>query len=375
MRIVIAPDTFKESLSASQVCEAIARGLRRGRSDLVIDAIPLADGGEGTVETLVAATNGTLHEATVTGPLGEPLTARWGVLGGDRATVVLEMAAASGLEQVPSDRRDPTQTTTFGAGELMAAALDHGVAQLIVGIGGSATNDGGVGAAQAVGVRFFDETDQPLIEPLTGGALSAIARIDRTSRDPRIGDVDIRIACDVDNPLCGPRGAAAIYGPQKGATPEQVQQLDRHLAHLADLIERDVGRDVRSIPGAGGAGGLGAGLIAFFDATLQPGVQLVMETLRFDQRIAGADLIVTGEGRLDQQSMMGKVIEGVGRAGQAAGVPVVALVGAIGDGADDAREVLDDYRCITPAGMPIDEALARTAEHLESAAEHLLRNR
>ncbi len=370
MRIIIAPDSFKESIDARTAAEAIARGVRRANPHAEIDLIPMADGGEGTVDALVAAGGGEIRRTRVTGPLHEPVEANWGLITAPdgAVTAVLEMAAASGLALVPPDRRNPLVTTTFGTGELMRAALDAGAKRLLVGIGGSATTDGGAGAAQAVGVRFLDGDDAPLPEGIAGGDLDRVARIDMAKRDPRIGAVAITVASDVDNPLCGPRGAAAIYGPQKGATPAQVAVLDRHLAHLATLIRRDLGCAVEGIAGAGAAGGLGAGLVAFFNATLSPGVRLVMDAVGFEQRIAGADLILTGEGRLDAQSLMGKVIAGVGHAGRAAGVPVIALAGAAGDGAKDTLSLLHGYHIITPPGMARAEAMSRAAGLLESAA-------
>jgi glycerate kinase len=371
MRIIIAPDSFKEALSAPEVCEAIARGIRQVDPNADIECIPLADGGEGTVQTLIAATGGTLNRSTVTGPLGEAVHAEWGMLGDGTNTAVIEMAAASGLALVPPDRRDPTRTTTRGTGELILAALDAGALRILLGIGGSATTDGGAGAAQAVSVTFLDAEGNALPTGLSGGMLGRVARIEMNHRDPRIARTPIRVACDVDNPLCGPRGAANVYGPQKGADADQVKILDRNLSHLADVIERDLQRSVRGVPGAGAAGGLGAGLLAFFHATLEPGIRLVLDVLHFAERIRGADWIITGEGRLDEQSMMGKVIDGVGHAGRAAGVPVVALVGAAGPGAERTLDVLDRYEVITPEGFPLPDALARTAEHLESTAARL----
>jgi glycerate 2-kinase len=402
MKLIVAPDSFKESLAAREVAAAIARGIRRVQPDAVIEQIPMADGGEGTVDALVAATGGTLRHTFVTGPLGEQVEAVWGSLG-DGRTAVLEMASASGLALVPSDRRNPLLTTTYGTGELILAALNcvpgtspmspdrcvpgvspvdpdrcgTGVSpvkprHIILGIGGSATNDGGTGAAQAAGVRFLDAAGRLLPPGLSGGRLADIARIDMSGRDPRIASAAISAACDVDNPLCGPHGAAAVYGPQKGATPEQLERLDRGLAHLADIIERDLGRDVRNLPGAGAAGGLGAGLVAFFDARLERGIELVMQAARFRERIAGANLIITGEGRLDAQSMMGKAIAGVAGAGKAAGIPVVALVGSLGPGAETTLDLLRSYHPITPPDMPLPEALARTAELLETTIMRLL---
>ena len=371
MKVVIAPDSFKESLAADRVCEAIARGVRRVCPEARIDQIPMADGGEGTVDALVAATGGSPRTSTVRGPRGEPVEAAWGVLGddgGDDGSAVVEMAAASGLALLPPKRRNPELTTTYGTGQLILDALEAGARRILVGIGGSATNDGGVGAAQAVGVRFLDAQDRPLPTGLGGGGLAEVVRIDPEGRDARVGAARIQVACDVDNPLCGPRGASAVYGPQKGATPTQIDRLDRNLAYLADLIERDLGVKVRDVSGAGAAGGLGAGLIAFCGATLQPGIMLVMEAVRFAPRIADGDLVITGEGRIDRQSMMGKVIEGVGRAAKAAGVPAIALVGAVGEGAEAALEVLERYHCITPPGTARAEAFARVAENLEATA-------
>lgn len=386
MRIVIAPDSFKESLSAREVCAAIACGIQRVRPEAVIDSIPMADGGEGTVDALVSATGGSLRQSIVTGPLGEPVTATWGLLGpvasssactATEPTAVIEMAAASGLALVPPARRNPLLTTTYGTGELLNAALAAGATRIIVGIGGSATTDGGTGAAQALGWRFLDAKGASLTAPITGGQVGAIHRIERGTTPTPGGDRRgahplLLVACDVDNPLCGPRGAAAIYGPQKGATPEQVEILDRHLAHLAAVIARDLGRDVRAIAGAGAAGGLGAGLMAFADARLERGIRIVMDAVHFEERIRGADLIITGEGRIDRQSMMGKVIAGVGRAGQAAGVPVIALVGCVGEGADATLEVLHSYHAINPPGTPLAEALAQSSERLATTAMQVM---
>ncbi|NLX20518.1 MAG: glycerate kinase [Phycisphaerae bacterium] len=375
MRIVIAPDSFKEALSAAEVCRAIARGVRRVCPDAVLDLVPMADGGEGTVDALIAATQGRRCSTTVCGPLAEPVVASWGMLGSPGRAAVLEMAAASGLGLVPPDRRNPLHTSTYGTGELIRAALEQGAERLLIGIGGSATTDGGAGAAQAVGVRFLDASGKALPEGLAGGRLADISRVDLASRDPRIAHVTIEAACDVDNPLCGPRGAAAVFGPQKGATPEQVARLDENLAHLARLVERDLGMSVADLPGAGAAGGLGAGLMAFFGAMLRPGIELVMQALKLADRLAGADLVITGEGRIDAQSMMGKVISGVGREARRCGVPAIALVGSVGQGAENAKEVLEGYFCINPPDTPWVEALARTAEALEATAVAVLRER
>jgi glycerate kinase len=368
MKVVIAPDKFKEALSARAVAEAIARGVRRVLPDAEVVCVPMADGGEGTVDALLAATGGSFRRTTVAGPLGEPVEAAWGMLGDGSNTAVMEMAAASGLALVPNNRRDPTRTTTFGTGEFIRAALDAGASHILIGIGGSATNDGGMGAAQACGVSFCDASGRRLDRPLTGGDLLSVSHIELAGRDARIAGARIEVACDVDNPLAGPRGAAAVYSPQKGATPAQVELLDRGLSHLADVIERDLGRRVRDFPGAGAAGGLGAGLVAFFDARLRRGIEMVMDAARLRERVAGADLVITGEGRLDEQSMMGKVIAGVGQAAKSAGVPTIALVGCVGTGADVSLTVLQSYHCITPPGTPLADALADTARNLEHTA-------
>ncbi len=318
-------------------------------------------------------TGGELREAEVTGPLGKPVRATWGVLGARPGTAVIEMAAASGLALVRPHQRNPLRTTTYGTGQLILGAIQAGAREIIIGIGGSATNDGGVGAAQAAGVHFFDENGKRLHDGLSGGDLSLVAGVALSSRDPRIASTVIRVACDVDNPLCGPRGAAAVFSPQKGAAPEQVIRLDRNLSHLADVVRRDLGIDIRDLPGAGAAGGLGGGLVAFFGATLQPGIALVMEAVRFTERIADADLIITGEGRLDRQSMMGKVIAGIGSAARKANVPVIALVGGVGDGADETLAVLRSFHPINPPGVSIADALRHTAERLETAAVTVLK--
>lgn len=400
MRIVVAPDSFKESLRATAVCEAIAAGVRDAAPQADVVLCPIADGGEGTVDALVAATGGRIIRTRVRGPLGDPVDAAWGLLGTiphrdgvkaiavrgdndsrsphvasapDAPTAVIEMAAASGLPLVPADRRDPLLTTTYGTGELVKAALDAGARQIILGIGGSATNDGGVGCAQALGVRFLDSDGRELPHGLGGGMLERIHAIDMSRRDPRLADCRIRVACDVTNPLCGPRGASAVYGPQKGADPQRVKQLDAGLAHLADLIRRDLGRDVRDLPGAGAAGGLGAGLVAFADATLRRGIEIVIEAVRLTDRLAGTDLVITGEGRLDEQSMMGKVIHGVATAARAAGVPVIVVCGSVGHGAERSLELVDAYFSIVNRPMSLSDALANAAPLLRETTANIIR--
>jgi len=356
MKIVIAPDSFKESLSAAGVAEAIAAGVLQAAPDARIDLCPMADGGEGTVEAMVAATAGEIRVADVFDPLGAPIRAKFGLLGSgggaglpgevglsasmglsagqgpasgteDGPVAVIEMAAASGLALVPPERRDPLRTTTFGTGQLILAALDAGAKEIIVGIGGSATMDGGCGCAQAMGVVFTTADGQACLCGLGGGGLADIQGIDLSDRDPRLGEARIRVACDVRNPLTGPNGAAAVYGPQKGAMPEVVQRLDANLAHLAAIIRETMGLDVENLPGAGAAGGLGAGLVAFAGATLEPGLRIVAEAVRLPRRLRAADLCITGEGKFDAQSAAGKTAAGVAKLARLAGVPTLCVCG------------------------------------------------
>ena len=367
MRVLIAPDSFKETLTADEAAEAIARGLRSAQPDVTVDLCPMADGGEGTVQALVAATGGQLHTTQVSGPLGEPVSAQWGMLDDDRA--VIEMAAAAGLHLVPVDRRDPTRTTTYGVGELILAALDAGCRRILLGIGGSATTDGGAGMAQAIGVGFQQADAQPCVCGLAGGGLPTVASIDLASRDPRIAEVQFIVACDVTNPLTGPNGAAAVYGPQKGATPRQVEQLDRALAHLAGLLP-----DVEaSAAGMGAAGGLGFGLVAFCGATLQRGIEIVLDAVDFDHRAQQADLIITGEGKLDGQSIQGKTCIGVAQRAAGFGKPVIALVGKADDDADAClHHGLAAYHAIVSDQITPQQAMAAAARHLEQLAAEVI---
>jgi glycerate kinase len=325
MRILVAPDKFRGTLTGAEAARAIASGWRRARPDDEIEEVPLADGGEGTLDVLVQAFNGRRRTATVTGPLGDPTEADYGLIPREGGPLgVVEMSRASGLRLLPEDRRDVTRATTRGTGELILAAARTS-SEILVSIGGSATNDGGAGMAQALGVRLLDGAGGDLAPG--GAALLDLAAIDAGGLDPDVARARILVACDVDNPLTGPEGASAVYGPQKGATPEDVALLDRALGRLADVLLRDLGADVRELPGAGAAGGLGAGLVAFLGAELRPGVDVVMDAVGFSGRLAGADLVVTGEGRLDVQSLHGKVPAGVVRRARAAGTPVMILCG------------------------------------------------
>jgi glycerate 2-kinase len=377
MKIILAPQALKGSLDAAAVGQAMAEGARIALPDAEIAIIPVADGGEGTVSALVAATNGQLLLTRVTGPLGEPVEAEWGLLGADSAesdekTAVIEMAAAAGLPLVPRPQRDPRVTTTYGVGELLRAALEMGCKRILIGIGGSATNDGGVGMAQALGARLLDANGGDL--PPGGAALAQLARIDISGMDPRLAQSAVRVASDVTNPLTGPKGASAVYGPQKGATPEMVAELDAALAHYADILKRDLSVDVADIPGAGAAGGLGAGLLAFAQAELVPGARLVFEALRFDERISGADLIFTAEGQLDTQTAYGKAVGAVAAAGQRQGIPVVALAGAVA--MDDAalRALGLSAALPLPDGpLTLEESMARAADLTRNATLRALR--
>ncbi len=371
MRVVIAPDKFKGSLSASEAAEAMARGVSRAAPGAAIDRVPMADGGEGTVAALVAATGGSIRRATVHGPMGEPVEAVFGLLG-DGRTAAIEMASASGLVLVPADCRDPRVATTRGTGELVLAAIAAGARRVIVGIGGSATNDGGAGLGQVLGFRLLDDQGRELGPG--GGQLERLHRIDASARRPELAGVEIAVACDVTNPLCGPTGASAVYGPQKGATPAIVERLDANLAHFARIVERDLGASVRDIPGSGAAGGLGGGLVAFASGRLQPGIDLVIEAVGLRSRLDGTDLCLTGEGSLDDQSAFGKTAVGVGRLARSLGCSVLALAGSIGPGAEATlAEGLDAYFSICPGPITLETAMAHATNLLEAATTQAVR--
>ncbi len=371
MKIVIAPQGFKGNLTALEVARAIEAGVKRIVPDALTILKPMADGGEGTVQALVDATGGEIITTEVTGPLGEPINAHWGILN-DQVTAVIEMAAASGLPLVPPEKRNPLITTTYGTGELILAALAKGCRKLIIGIGGSATNDGGAGMAQALGARFLDAKGKELAPG--GAALADLEHIDVTNLDPRLVGFEVTRACDVNNPLCGPRGASAIYGPQKGATPELVEQLDAALAHYADVVRKDLGADVRNVAGAGAAGGLGMGLMVFLKARLIPGIDVVIEATNLVADLTGADLVFTAEGRIDCQSAMGKVLTGVALKAKEFGSPVIALAGEV---ADDCRVVyeqgIDAVLSIAPGPISLDQSMAVADKLITDTAECAMR--
>ena len=369
MKIVVAPDSFKESLSAMEVAQAIEKGFRAVFPDAQIEKIPMADGGEGTVQSLVDATGGKIITKEVTGPLGEKVTAFFGVLG-DGKTAVIEMAAASGLHLVPVEKRNPLLTTTRGTGELILAALDEGVDHLIIGIGGSATNDGGSGMAQALGARLLDK-DRNEIAP-GGGSLDKLANIDISDLDARLQNVKIEVACDVDNPLIGQDGASHVFGPQKGATPEMVEQLDQNLAHYATILARDLGKDVAHIPGAGAAGGLGAGLLAFLDAELKSGIDIVIAATDLEEKIKDADLVITGEGKIDSQTIHGKTPIGVAKVAKKFNIPVIAICGSIADDADVVHDHgIDVLFSSLMRITTLEEALESGASNVEKTARNI----
>ena len=371
MKIVVAPDSFKESLTAMEVAQAIERGIKKVSFGLEVKTVPMADGGEGTVQALVDATSGSIIKSMVKDPLNRDIASFYGILG-DGMTAVIEMAAASGLDLLQDTERNPEITTTYGTGQLMLHALEAGCKKLIIGIGGSATNDGGAGMAQALGASLLDSHGQQI--KLGGGFLNELAQIDLTDLDLRVNDTEILVACDVTNPLTGPNGASIIYGPQKGADKEMVQKLDQNLGHLAQCIESDLEISVGHVPGAGAAGGLGAGLMAFLQAELSPGFDIISETVNLNKVVQGADLVITGEGRIDHQTQFGKTPFGVAQVAKKYNKPVIAITGSIGQGVDELyAKGIDSVFSIVDKPMNLADAMVNAAVLLESAAERIVR--
>jgi glycerate kinase len=371
MKVLIAPQGFKGGVSALEAARAIERGVRAAAPEAETVLVPVADGGDGTMCALVDGTGGQVFRSTVAGPLGRPLRAAWGVMG-DGQTAVVEMALASGLALLPPPQRNPRTTTTLGTGEIMKEALDRGFTRIIVGLGGSATNDGGAGMASALGARFLDAAGVPL--PAGGAALARLARIDASGLHAGLAAAAIVGATDVTNPLCGPTGASSIYGPQKGASPEAVAELDSALENFARVVRRDLGQDVSERPGAGAAGGLGAGLMVFAGAELRSGIDMVCEVLGFDAQLEGADLVITGEGRADQSTIYNKAPVGVARRALAQGVPTILLAGSLGTGFEQLyQHGIAGIICIADRPMRFDQSIRRTQELLEGAAERALR--
>ncbi len=368
MKVLVAPDKFKGTLSALGVAEALAEGLRSADPGLDISICPAADGGEGTMQAMVDALGGRLVARQVSGPLGDPVEARFGIV--KDTTAIIEMAQASGLALLPPAALDPMRASTRGTGQLINAALDEGCRRLIVGIGGSATVDGGAGMAQSLGARLLDATGTQIAPG--GGGLCALERIDASDMCPRPDDATVLVASDVVSPLLGPAGAARVFGPQKGATPEQVEQLERCLSRYADVLERDLGVDLRDEPGAGAAGGLGAGLMAFLHASIRPGVEVVLEALDFEKRLAGVDLVVTGEGRIDGQTAAGKTPVGVARAAKKRGIEVIAVAGQRGEGAEKVlSEGIDEIMTVVPDLCSLEQSTSHAAGCLSKAGKEI----
>jgi glycerate kinase len=370
MKILIASDSFKGSATTMEVADSIEKGFAGIYQGVEIVKVPMADGGEGTVETLVAGMDGEFAYEEVTGPLGEGVQAKYGIIKDEIA--IIEMAEASGLVLVKEEMRNPLLTTTYGTGELILSALKRGYRKIYVGIGGSATNDGGMGMAKALGYRFLDRDGNEI--PDGGGALGQLQRIDRSKVTPLIEDAKITVMCDVENPLYGTDGAAYVYGPQKGANPEMVKLLDENLKHFADILRRDMDVDIGDIPGSGAAGGLGGGLMAFCRAELKPGIEMVLDIQQFEGQLQGVDLVITGEGRIDGQSAKGKVPAGVAKLASKLNKPVVAIAGGIGEGTEGLYSMgIDLILPIVDRPMGLGEAMGEAKTLLEKTGERLAR--
>ncbi len=351
-KILLIPDSYKGTMSSMEICKIMKEAISMHFPQAEVVAVPVADGGEGSVDAFLAAAGGKKVHLKVKGPYFESLGSFYGILPDN--TAVIEMAAAAGLPLV-GENRHAELTTTYGAGQLIKHAAEAGCKRIIVGLGGSATNDGGTGAAAALGVRFLDSDGNSFIP--VGGTLDRIARIDLSSITPALGSAELTIMCDIDNPFCGPRGAAAIFAPQKGADADLVELLDRNLGHLAEVIKRDLGKEIRDMPGSGAAGGMGGGMAAFFGGRLRPGIETVLEAVGFDSLLTGADLVISGEGRIDSQSLRGKVVIGCARRAKAAGIPLIAVVGDIGDYVEEAyAEGVSAIFSINNVAVPFEKA-------------------
>lgn len=372
MKFVLAPDSFKESMTAKEVCQAMENGIRKVLPDAKIISVPMSDGGKGTMDSLIDATNGQKYAVKVTEPLGTPVTAHYGILG-DQKTAIIEMAEASGLSYVPQDKRTPAtikKTTTFGTGELINAALKHDVTRVIIGLGGSSTNDGGSGMAQAIGVKFFDHNDHEITQKLGGGDLKQITRIDTIDINPKIKKTKFLLASDVTNPLTGTNGASYVFGPQKGADQATAKELDENLSHYAKII----GQNIAQTPGSGAAGGLGAGLLAFTHAKIYPGVKLVANEVHLAEKIKEADYVFTGEGGTDFQTQFGKTPYGVAQIAKKYDVPVISLAGYIGKGIDHLYDKgFTAIFGILAKAENIDQALKDGPQNVERTTENVVR--
>ncbi|KHJ49954.1 glycerate kinase [Vreelandella venusta] len=371
MNVLLCPDSFKDALSAEQAAQAMADGITRAAPSAITHLCPLADGGEGSLDALMAATQAECRTLTVQDALGRPRQARWGWLGEQR-TAFIELAEASGLQHLNSDERNALHTSTHGVGELFLAALDAGATQALLLLGGSATNDAGAGMLQALGAMLLDQHGQPL--PPGGAALQQLATLDLSTLDPRLASLDVTAAVDVDNPLLGERGASAVFGPQKGASPDDVAILDHALGHFATLAAESLGRDDRDMPGAGAAGGMGFAASSFLNARLSPGIDMIMQQAQVSSLLAKADLVITGEGRLDGQSLSGKTPIGVARAAQRLGKPVIVLAGSLGDGWQAClNEGVTAAFALADGPMGLEDALPRTAELLSDRCDSIAR--
>ena len=370
---VLAPDSFKESMSAEQACQAMQRGVLQVFPDACCIAVPMADGGEGTVEALLRSLDGQGITCMVTGPLVTQQVSTYFAIVDYGRTAVLEMAKANGIHLLAAEQRNPMLTSTYGTGEMIKQALDRGIEKIIVGLGGSVTNDGGAGMAQALGVQFFNSTGEAI--QVCGGNLDQINQIDISQLDARLKNTEILIASDVNNPLCGPNGASAIFGPQKGATPEMVQQLDLNLNHYANLVEASLGISIKNVAGSGAAGGLGFGLMAFADAKLQSGVELIIEQSRLAEKIAQADYVLTGEGKIDSQTALGKTPFGVAQVAQQFNKPVLAFAGLVGEGIESLFDAgFSQIVGINPSDCSLEEALKNGEVNLEKAVSKTIKN-
>jgi glycerate kinase len=370
MQIIVAPDSFKGSMSAVEAANSIEKGIKKVFPEAKIIKIPIADGGEGTVEAIVMGSGGSYREAVVTGPLGGKLKAQFGIL--PDGSAVIEMAAASGITLVPREELNPLEATTYGTGEMVKAALDEGVKKIVMGIGGSATNDGGMGFAQALGVVFRDKVGHVL--GVGAKYLKKIATIDISGLDERLEHTEIIAACDVTNTLCGESGATAVYGPQKGVTPELVKELDEALMHFAEIIKKDLGKDILEVPGTGAAGGLGAGLLVFCKAQLKSGIKTVLEAVHIEDYLKDTQLIITGEGKIDGQSVYGKVPVGIAEVAKPYKIPVIALVGGIGEEAEKVYGYgISSIMTLTDGPMPLQKAIDHGKLLAENATERMMR--
>ncbi len=378
MKIIVAPDSFKGSVTALEAAKSIEQGLQRVFSDASIDKIPMADGGEGTVQSLVDATGGQFRTERVLDPLGNEIEAQYGLLSDGASSyncAVIEMASASGLTLVPTENRNPLITTTYGTGQLISSALEAGCRKLIIGIGGSGTNDAGAGMAEALGVRFLKADGNPInMRERGGGGLKEIASIDMEGIHSAISETETVVACDVNNPLTGPDGASHVYGPQKGATPEMVRILDDNLSHFDDILTQTFGQSYDSIPGAGAAGGLGAGLMAFLNARLRLGVDIMIDAVNLRERMKGASLVITGEGQIDFQTAFGKTPVGVAKVAKEADIPVIAIAGGIGEGAEAVyAKGIDSMLGIVHAPMSLEDAVEDALQLIADTAEQAAR--